>query len=109
MQVTVKVTEQYSDSRGKSQTYQSQFFDISVGRSYLSITGASSHGRGTGTRGGDPKYYDNEVTIRLSQPDLKQIVSAALTENFITLDSPDKVKIEKARQYLVEAMKILSD
>jgi hypothetical protein len=107
MRLTVKVTAQDSGSGGMPHEFEDiSFKNITVEGSNLLITGAGDHERGVG-RG--LTCYDEEVAIRLSQTELKQIISTALVENFITLDSPDKDKIENARQYLVEAMKILSD
>jgi hypothetical protein len=107
MRLTVKVTQQYSESGGATHECEDiSFNNIVVEGSNLLITGAGVHEDGPEH---DPICYDEEVTLCLSQPELKQIITAALAKNLITLDSPDKDKIEKARQHIDEAMKILAE
>jgi hypothetical protein len=109
MEVKVNVKEQYSNSPGKTQKYDSPFFDVVAGKHWLSITGESSSERGDGSRGGEVKYYDNKVTIRLNKADLSKIINTAITQKFFTPDSSDKEKIEKARKHLDDAIKILNE
>lgn len=106
MDVRVRGKNQHTGSRGQPAYCPADGFSVKADGDWLSITATGNSERGSGQK---LECYDKEAVIHLTRDDLTRIITAAVDQKLISLDSPDKARVEKVRKHLDEAMEALNE